>query len=83
MRIMNTEKRKIAILGSTGSIGTQTLDIIAEYPDLFEATVLTARTQVDALAAQARKFRPHMVVIAQPELESRLRALRIQDGRPY
>jgi len=72
---MNTEKRKIAILGSTGSIGTQTLDIIAEYPDLFEATVLTARTQVDALAAQARKFRPHMVVIAQPELESRLRAL--------
>ncbi len=72
---MNTEKRKIAILGSTGSIGTQTLDIIAEYPDLFEATVLTARTQVDALAAQARKFRPHMVVIAQPELESRLSAL--------
>lgn len=72
---MNTEKRKIAILGSTGSIGTQTLDIIAEYPDLFEATVLTARTQVDALAAQARKFRPHLVVIAQPELESRLRAL--------
>lgn len=75
---MNTEKRKIAILGSTGSIGTQTLDIIAEYPDRFEATVLTARTQVDALAAQARKFMPHMAVIAQPELESKLRAL-LQD----
>lgn len=72
---MDIERRRIAILGSTGSIGTQTLDIIEEYPDLFEATVLTARSQVETLAEQARKFRPRMAVIAMPELEPRLREL--------
>ena len=54
----------IAILGSTGSIGTQTLDIIAEYPDLFRATVLTARYNWELLAQQARKFNPLKVVIS-------------------
>ncbi len=59
-----TEKRNIAVLGSTGSIGRQTLDIIAEYPNLFNAWLLVARSSADLLIAQARQFRPHMVIIA-------------------
>lgn len=56
--------KRIAILGSTGSIGTQALDVIAEHPDLFEAYVLTANNSTDKLIAQARKFHPEIVVIA-------------------
>ncbi len=58
-----SEVKNIGVLGSTGSIGTQTLDIIAEYPELFRASVLTARRQWQLLAEQALKFRPDMVVI--------------------
>lgn len=60
--------KNIAILGSTGSIGTQTLDIIEEFPSLFRATVLTAGRNWKLLAEQARKFLPRRVVIADPEL---------------
>ena len=56
--------RNIAVLGSTGSIGRQTLDIIAEYPTLFRAWLLVARSSADLLIAQARLMRPHMVIIA-------------------
>ena len=56
--------KKICILGSTGSIGTQTLQVIEEHPDLFEAYVLTANSQADLLIEQARKFQPAAVVIA-------------------
>lgn len=56
--------KKIAILGSTGSIGTQALDIIREHPDLYEAYVLTAHNSVAKLIEQAREFRPEVVVIA-------------------
>ena len=56
-------KKQIAILGSTGSIGTQALEVIAEHPDLYEVYVLTANNQVDLLAEQARKFHPEAVVI--------------------
>ena len=56
--------KKICILGSTGSIGTQTLQVIEEHPDLFEAYVLTANSQADLLIQQARKFQPAAVVIA-------------------
>lgn len=62
----NNKQTNIAILGSTGSIGTQTLDIIAEYPDKFRAAVLTARRQWELLARQARKFMPERVVITDP-----------------
>ena len=61
---MMTQKRNIAVLGSTGSIGRQTLDIIAEYPQLFNAWLLVARSSADLLIQQARQFRPHMVIIA-------------------
>ena len=63
-------RKKIAILGSTGSIGTQALQVIAEHADLYEAYVLTANSQADLLIAQARKFQPAVVVIAD---ESRYR----------
>lgn len=56
--------RKIAILGSTGSIGTQALDVIRHHRDLFEARVLTAGSNVELLARQAREFLPDAVVIA-------------------
>lgn len=57
-------QRSIAVLGSTGSIGTQTIDIITEYPHLFRADVLTARGNVRLLAEQAARLRPRKVVIA-------------------
>ncbi len=57
-------KRQIAILGSTGSIGTQALQVIEEHPDLYEAYALTAHNNADLLIAQARKFMPEAVVIA-------------------
>jgi len=58
------QKKKVAILGSTGSIGTQTLDVIASYSQLYEVYALTANNQVDLLIAQARRFQPEIVVIA-------------------
>lgn len=57
-------KKQIAILGSTGSIGTQALQVIEEHPDLYEVYALTANNKVDLLAEQARKFQPEVVVIA-------------------
>ncbi len=60
----SSTKSNIAVLGSTGSIGRQTLDIIAEYPGLFNAWLLVARSSADLLIQQARQFRPHMVIIA-------------------
>lgn len=57
-------KKQIAILGSTGSIGTQALQVIEEHSDLYEAYVLTANNRVEDLIAQARKFQPEAVVIA-------------------
>ena len=50
------EKKRIAILGSTGSIGTQALEVIEEQNHLYEAYVLTANNSVDKLIAQARKY---------------------------
>ena len=58
------KKKQIAILGSTGSIGTQALKVIEEHPDLYEAYALTANNQVELLAEQARKFMPAAVVLA-------------------
>ena len=60
-------KKQIAILGSTGSIGTQALQVIAEHPDLYEAYALTAHSHVELLAEQARRFMPETVVIANPD----------------
>ena len=56
-------KRRIAILGSTGSIGTQTLDVVRQHPDLFQVEVLTANNSSEALISQAREFDVNSVVI--------------------
>ncbi len=57
-------KKRVAILGSTGSIGTQALDVIRDNPDHFEVEVLTAYNNVDLLSKQAKEFQPNTVVIA-------------------
>lgn len=57
-------KRKLAILGSTGSIGTQALDVVREHPDKFEVYAITANNSLDLLIRQAREFQPEIVVIA-------------------
>ena len=68
-----TEKKQIAILGSTGSIGTQALAVIDEHSDRYEANLLTAYQNVDLLVQQARKFNPDVVVIGN---ESKYTALK-------
>ncbi len=68
-------KEQIAILGSTGSIGTQALEVIEEHSDLYEVYCLTANNRVEELAAQARKFNPAAVVIANESHYSRLKEL--------
>ena len=59
--------KEIAILGSTGSIGTQTLDVVRLYPDRFHASVLAARKNIDLLLKQAEEFHPHCIVITDEE----------------
>ena len=61
-------KKQIAILGSTGSIGKQTLEVIAEHPDFFEVYAITAHRSADLLIQQAREFKPEVVVIADVSL---------------
>jgi len=57
------DKRRLAILGATGSIGTQALEVVREHPGSFEISVLTANRNVDLLISQALEFRPRVVVI--------------------
>lgn len=61
------KKKRIAILGSTGSIGTQSLEVIAQNLDAFEVEVLTANNNVNLLVQQAKQFQPNVVVIANKE----------------
>lgn len=68
-------KKQIAILGSTGSIGTQALQVIKEHSDLYEAYCLTANNRVKELAEQARKYRPAAVVIANEDKYDELKDL--------
>ena len=66
-------KKQLAILGSTGSIGTQTLQVVAEHPDLFDIYALTANNNIDLLISQARQFLPEAVVIANETHYERLK----------
>lgn len=68
-------KKQIAILGSTGSIGTQALQVIDEHPGLFEAYCLTANNRVKELAEQARRYNPAAVVIANEDKYEELKSL--------
>ena len=64
--------QRVAVLGSTGSIGANTLDVIARHPDRFEVVALTAHTQVDTLLAQCERFRPRVAVVADSALARQL-----------
>lgn len=69
------KKQQICILGSTGSIGVQALDVIRQHPDLYEVYCLTANNSVDRLAQQAHEFNPAAVVIANASLYDKLCSL--------
>ncbi|MEM0999266.1 MAG: 1-deoxy-D-xylulose-5-phosphate reductoisomerase [Bacteroidota bacterium] len=69
---MENNKRHIAILGSTGSIGTQALEVIDLHPERLAVSVLTARNNADLLIEQARKFQPNAVVIVNEELRDKV-----------
>ena len=71
---MDHSKKHIAILGSTGSIGTQALEVIAAHPESFEVEVLTAQNNADLLIAQAKKFNPNAVVIANEDCYEKVKA---------
>ena len=77
-------KKRIAILGSTGSIGTQSLEVIDQNPDAFEVEVLTANNNADLLIQQAKKYQPNVVVIANKEkYQLVLEALQNEDIKIY
>jgi 1-deoxy-D-xylulose-5-phosphate reductoisomerase len=75
-QVNTRDRRLLAVLGSTGSIGRQTLDVVRAYPDRFEVVALAARGNVDLLAAQAREFQPALTVLTgdDPAALQRLRA---------
>ena len=67
--------RNLCILGSTGSIGENTLDVISRHPDMFNVRALTANTQVEKLAKQCHQFQPDIVVVANSQLANQLKDL--------
>jgi 1-deoxy-D-xylulose-5-phosphate reductoisomerase len=71
---LSKNKKHIAILGSTGSIGTQALEVIEAHPEAFEVEVLTAQNNVDLLIEQARKFNPNAVVIVNEDSYEKVKA---------
>ena len=66
-------QKRLAILGSTGSIGTQALDVVDSHPNLFTVEVLTANNNIDLLIAQAKKYEPNVVVIGNQEKYKQLK----------
>lgn len=73
---MTAFPKRIALLGSTGSVGRQTLDVVRNFPDYFQVVALSARSNVSLLAQQAREFQPDLVTCfaETPEIEARARA---------
>ncbi|MEE3139693.1 MAG: 1-deoxy-D-xylulose-5-phosphate reductoisomerase, partial [Actinomycetota bacterium] len=64
----------VAVLGATGSIGSQTVEVVRAEPDRFDVTALAAWSSVDQLIAQAQELRPDAVAIGEPDLFDRLKA---------
>lgn len=73
------KRQRVAILGSTGSIGTNTLDVLARHPERFEVVALTAATQVDAMLAQVARYKPRIVAMAS-EVHGRALAEKIKQN---
>ncbi|MBL8478484.1 MAG: 1-deoxy-D-xylulose-5-phosphate reductoisomerase [Sterolibacteriaceae bacterium] len=71
---------KLTVLGATGSIGVNTLDVVARHPDRYEVLALTGHSQVDLLAAQCKRFRPAYAVVGSPTDAGRLAGLLRADG---
>ena len=67
-------KKRIAIFGSTGSIGTQALDVVRSNPDIFEIEMLTAQTNDELLITQALEFKPNLVVIGDEKKYEKVKA---------
>ncbi|HQQ70139.1 MAG TPA: 1-deoxy-D-xylulose-5-phosphate reductoisomerase, partial [Alicycliphilus sp.] len=72
-------KQRLTVLGSTGSIGTNTLDVVARHPDRYEIFALSAATQVDLMLAQCAQFRPRYAVMASAP-HARLLAEKLQQN---
>src|SRR5689334_17987051 len=70
---MTTFPKRIALLGSTGSIGRQTLDVVRTFPDHFQVVALAARSNIDLLAQQVQEFRPSLVACYADTLQAELR----------
>ncbi len=77
-----TSRQRLVILGSTGSIGTSTLDVVARHPDRFEVVGLSAYQRIDLLLAQCRTVRPRVAVLPTEERAAELRALLAAEGLP-
>lgn len=78
------QKKRIAVFGSTGSIGTQALEVIRTNPDLFETEILTAQTNADLLVKQALEFKPNAVVIGDELLYPKVKdALSASDTKVF
>ncbi|MGI9591314.1 MAG: 1-deoxy-D-xylulose-5-phosphate reductoisomerase, partial [Myxococcota bacterium] len=71
---MSAGSRPIALLGSTGSIGEQTLDVVEAFPERYRVSALAAGRNLDKLAEQVRRFRPELVAVAEPAGVEALRA---------
>jgi 1-deoxy-D-xylulose-5-phosphate reductoisomerase len=76
---MNLSRQRLAILGSTGSVGTSTLEVVAAHPERFEVIGLTSHQRVDLLAEQCRRFNPLVAVLPTEQRAAQLRAL-LQGG---
>jgi len=76
----NSMIKNISILGATGTIGTNTLDVIQRHPDRFSAFALTANTDVERLAGQCREFRPRYAVMANEDAAQRLKDILSKEG---
>ncbi len=74
--------KKIALLGSTGSVGTSTLEVVAMHPELFQVVAMAAGSNVKLLAEQVKSFRPELVSVSSEELGKELKALLGSDVRP-
>ena len=78
------KKRRIAILGSTGSIGTQTLDVIRQHPDMFEVQMISANNNVELLTAQALEFNAaHVVICNEAKYDALCKALEGSDSHTW
>ena len=75
-------KQRLAVLGSTGSIGANTLDVVARHPERFEVFALSASSQVDLMLQQCLQFRPAFAVMAQEEAGRALAARIETSGLP-